>query len=165
MKLRSTAFLLTFFVSILSYGQLKIEDLKIDTTITSFQFAADWSGTMVYTPNGKSDLKTINPSAFSFTLYPNATYKAAIQEIDNLILMSTQNGYIHSDVIRRDTIINGYKALFISFTETQNGTNYKNFVFDAIIMKDNTAIIFVSGDLDNGKYIEKFKKTFYSIKL
>ncbi|WP_276505070.1 hypothetical protein [Terrimonas pollutisoli] len=165
MKIKLTILLLTFFVSHFSFGQIKFEDLKIDTTISGFHYAANFQGTFVYTPNGKSDLNTINPSAFSFSILPNTTMKAAIGEIENLVTMSKQNGYTLTDIVKKDTTINGYKAFILSFTETEKGTDYKNLVFDAVIMKDNTAIIFVSGDLDKGKYLENFKKTFYATKL
>ena len=158
-------FFLPLIVLHFSYGQTKPEDLKIDTSITGFHFAADWSGTRVYTLHGQSDLNTRNPSAFAFTLFPNATYQDALKQIEHLVLMSKNDGFLHSDSCERDTTIDGYKTHFISFTETKKAINYKNFVFDAFIIKDNAAIIFVSGDLDDGKYIEKFKKTFYQINL
>ncbi len=147
------------------FGQIKIEDIHIDTTITGFHFAADFQGTMVYTLNGKADLNTINPSAFSFTIYPDASYQAAVKQIDQLLEMSIQNGYKHSDIIKKDTTVNGNKVYCISLTETQKGTDYKNLIFHGFYMKGNTAILFISGDLSNGKYIEGFKKTFYAAQL
>ena len=68
MKIKLTAVLLTVLVSQLSFGQTKLEDLKVDTTITDFHFAADFQGTKVFTKNGSSDIQTINPTAFSFTI-------------------------------------------------------------------------------------------------
>jgi hypothetical protein len=165
MKIKLTILLMTFFISHFSLGQIKFEDLKVDTTITGFHFAANFQGTYVYTVNGKSDLNTINPSAFSFSILPNTTMKVAIGEIENLFTMSKQNGYNIADIIGKDTVINGYKAFILSYTETEKKTDYKNLVFNAVIMKENTAIIFVSGDLDKGKYLDNFKKTFYTTKL
>jgi hypothetical protein len=165
MKINVPILLLVFFVPCFSFGQLKLEDLKVDTTITGFHFAANFQGTYVYTQNGKSDLKTINPSAFSFSIMQNTTMKDAIREIENLFRMSTQNGYDMTSIIRKDTIISGYKAFILSYTETDKTTDYKNLVFNAIVMKENTAVVFVSGDLDKGKYLESFKKTFYAVKL
>ena len=165
MKLKLISLLTAFFTASISIGQIKIADLKIDTLITGFHFAADWAGTNVYTPNGKPDLKTKNPSSFSFTIFQNAPYKSALKQIENLIEMSKQDGYTHSDFVKMDTTINEYKVCILSFTETLEGTGYKNLVFDAFIMKDNDAIVFVSGDLNNGIYIDKFKRTFYAIKI
>ena len=158
MKIKLTILLLTFLVSNLSFGQIKLEDLKVDTTITGFHLAANFQGTYVYTPNGKSDISTINPSAFSFSMLLNTTMKIAIGEIGNLFTMSKQNGYDLTDIIRKDTTISGYKAFIISYTETEKATDYKNLVFNAVVMKENTAIVFTSGDLDKGKYLENFKK-------
>ena len=47
----------------------------------------------------------------------------------------------------------------------EKGTDYRNYVFHAFYIKDSTAMLFISGDLDGGKYFESFKKTFYSSKL
>jgi hypothetical protein len=162
MKIKLTALLLTFLVPHFSFAQIKLEDLKIDTTITGFHFAANFQGTYVYTLNGTSDLNTINPSAFSFSILPNTTMKAAIAEIENLFTMSKQNNYTLTDILRKDTTLNGYKAFILSYIETEKATDYKNLVFNAVIMKENSAVIFVSGDLDKGKYLENFKKTFFA---
>jgi len=165
MKNKWIILLISLLVTQFSFGQIPSQKLNIDTTITGFHFAANYSGTFIYTPNGKSDLKTTNPSAFSFTIMPNATFAHALEQIDLLVNMSKQDGYIQTNIVKKDTTINGYKAYYISFTEILIGTDYKNMVFDAFYIKDNTALLFVSGDLNNGKYIESFKKTFYTTKL
>jgi hypothetical protein len=165
MKIKLIVLLLTLFVSQFSFGQIKVEDLKVDTTITGFHFAANFQGTLIYTQNGKADLNTINPSAFSFTIMTNASYQAALEQIELLLNMSRQDGYTHSDIVKKDTTINGNKAYYISFIETRKDTDYKNLVFDAFYIKENTILLFISGDLNNGKYIENFKRTFYDTKL
>lgn len=165
MKLKLTILLVAFFVTTFSFGQIKLEDLKIDTTITGFHFAADFQGTKVFTKNGSSDIQTINPTAFSFTIAPNMTAASAKEQLDMLRNMSKQNGYKISDLLTKDTTINGNNAYYISYVETDDKNNYKNIVFNSFVIKNKTLILFVSGDLDNGKYIDKFKKTFYSIKL
>jgi hypothetical protein len=82
-----------------------------------------------------------------------------------LLNMSRQNGYKIDDLAEKDTILNDYRAYYISYIETDDKANYKNSVFNAFVSKEGTLILFTGGDLDNGKYIDKFKKTFYSIKL
>jgi len=139
--------------------------LGFDTTITGFHYATNFSGTVVYTPNGAADLNTLNPSAFSFTILHDATYKYALSQIRGLLKMSDQDGFIRSGMVEKDTVINGIKAYYVSFTETRTDNDYQNLVFDAFYIKDKTAVLFVSGDLDKGKHIENFKKTFYGLKL
>ena len=165
MKIKLTILLLTFGVSNHSFGQVKLEDLKVDTTITGFHFAADFQGTKVFTKNGSSDIQTINPTAFSFTIVPNMTATIAKDQLDMLLNMSKQNDYKITDLVKRDTTINGNKAYYISYIETDDKANYKNSVFNAFVIKEGTLVLFTGGDLDNGKYIDKFKKTFYGIKL
>jgi hypothetical protein len=165
MKTKLTILLLTFLVSTLSYGQMKLEDLKVDTTITGFHFAADFQGTNVFTKNGSSDIQTINPTAFSFTLAPNMTAAEAKDQLEMLFNMSVKNGYQISDVIKKDTILKGNPAYYISYIETDAKENYKNLVFNAFVIKEKTLILFTSGDLDKGKYFDKFRQTFYTVRL
>jgi len=165
MTIKLTAFVLTVLVSKLSFSQIKLEDLKVDTTITGFHFAADFQGTKVFTKNGASDIQTMNPTAFSFTIAPNMTAEVAKEQLDMLLNMSKQNGYKIADLVKKDTVLNGNKAYYTSYIETDAKTNYKNSVFNSFVIKDETLILFTGGDLDNGKYIDKFRKTFYSIKL
>lgn len=149
---------LLLFAAPLAYGQV-----KVDTTLTGFHFAADFQGTRVYTLHGAADLRVVNPSVFSYTLMPNATYQAARQQIDYLLAMAKQDGYINSQVLEKDTLIQGKQAYYTSFVQTLAGKAYKNAVFYAFYLQDGAALLFISGDLDNGKYLKRFKQTFYTI--
>ncbi len=165
MKLRLTFPALLIISFTFSFGQIKLADLKIDTTITGFHYAADFQGTIIFTKNGPSDIQTINPTAFSFTIAPNMNGADAKGQLEMLLNMSKQNGYKISGLVTKDTTINGNEAYYITYVETDNKNNYRNEVFNSFVIKEKTLILFVSGDLDNGKYIDKFKKTFYGIKL
>jgi hypothetical protein len=167
MKIRLilTILLLIVLTSEYSFGQIKLEDLQIDSTITGFHYAADFQGTIVFTKNGASDIQTINPTAFSFSFAQNMTAIEAKKQLEMLLIMSKQNGYEISNFIQKDTVLNNNIAYYISYTETDVKENYQNIVYNAFVIKDKTLILFVSGDLDRGKYLDKFKKTFYSIKI
>jgi hypothetical protein len=145
-----------------AFSQYRISDIKIDTTITGFKFASNFQGTYVYTANGAADLNTMNPSAFSFSIYPNATYRTAMEQLNGLQEMSKFNGYTISDLTKKDTVINGYKTYIVEFTETLKGSAFKNLAFHAFYLKDRTGVLFVSGDFQGGKHIENFRKTFYA---
>lgn len=148
-----------------SFGQIKLEDLKIDTTITGFHYATDFQGTKVFTKHGASDIQTVNPTAFSFTIAPGLTSSIAKNELNKLLNMSKQNGYQIVGFTEKDTTIQGNNAYYISYIETDDKKNYRNYVFNAFVIKDKTLILFTGGDLDNGQFVNKFKQTFYSIKL
>lgn len=165
MKLRLPFSALLIISFTFSFGQIKLADLKIDTTITGFHYAADFQGTIIFTKNGLADMQTINPTAFSFTIAPNMNGADAKGQLEMLLNMSKQNGYKISDLVAKDTTINGHEAFYITYIETDNKNNYRNEVFNSFVIKDKTLILFVSGDLDNGQYIDKFRKTFYGIKL
>ncbi len=163
--MKSTILLFAILVTNLSFGQMKLEDLDVDTTITGFRFAADFQGTKIFTINGTSDIQTVNPTAYSFTLVPNMTASMAKEQLEMLLNMSVQNGIKITDLEKKDTTLNGNTAFYISYTESDDRENYKNLVFNSFVIKDKTLILFTSGDLKNGIYREKFKSTFYSIKL
>lgn len=165
MKLRLTLLSVSLFAFTFCFGQIKLEDLNVDTSITGFHFAADFQGTRVFTKNGSSDINTANPTAFSFTIAPNMNSTAAKDQLNMLLNMSKQNGYKITDLVQKDTTFKNNNAYYISYVETDDKANYKNFVFNAFVIKDNTLILFTSGDLDNGQYFDKFRKTFYRIKL
>jgi len=165
MKIKLTIILLAFLAPNFSFGQIKLADLKVDTTITGFHFAADFQGTNVFTNDGASDMHTINPTAFSFTIAPNMKAAEAKDQFELLLSMSEQSGYKIIDIFKKDTTLKGNNAYYISYIETDDKVNYKNFVFNAFVIKDKTIILFTSGDLDNGRLSDKLRKTFYSINL
>jgi TRAP-type C4-dicarboxylate transport system permease small subunit len=142
MKTILTFFLLNFFVSHFSFGQTNSASLKVDTTITGFHLATISQGTYYYTPNGASDLKAENISSFAYSILPNVSMKIAVGEIENLYNISRQNGYQLNDVVKKDTSVNGNKAYIISYTETDKAKGYQNMVFYAVLMIENTSIIF-----------------------
>ena len=115
MNLKLTLLSLTIFAFSFSFGQIKLENLQVDTTITGFHFAADFQGTKVFTKNGPSDIQTINPTAFSFTIAPNMTSPIAKGQLEQLLNMSRLNGYVISDITKKDTAINGHTAYYISY--------------------------------------------------
>lgn len=162
MKTGLTLIAIFLFTALPCFAQLTTDNLIIDTKITGFQFATDYQGTVVYTANGKADLDKVNPSAFSYTLINGLTYDQVMKELSQYLSMSIQNGYVQSDFVKKETVINGYKVYYISLTETMPGTDYKNFAFDGFYFKDNQGVLFISGDLDGGKYTEGFKKTFFA---
>lgn len=93
------------------------------------------------------------------------TAAIAKNELEMLLNMSVQNGYQISDLLRKDTILKGNSAYYISYTETDQKNQHKNFVFNSFAVKDKSLVLSTSGDLDGGKYVDKFKKIFYVIKM
>lgn len=158
------ALFFSLFIFHYSFGQLQIEDLNIDTSITGFRLTVISNSTYTYKPN-YSRAENIRLSAFSVSIMPSETDQNVLRVIDYVLSLRTEEGYRHSDIIKKDTTINGYKAYYTSMTESKKGSNHKTLIFYAFYTKDKTAILFSSEDNDKGKYIEKFKKTFYAIKL
>ncbi len=159
--MRKGPLFLCLLLPVLSTAQISFENLLVDTTITGFHLAADFQGTHVYTPNGPSDLKSVNPSAFSFTIMREATREKALEQLGRYRRMSLSQGYEPNDLVEMDTVIAGLPVFGWSLRETLKGSDYANRVFEAFYVKDSTVVLFISGDLDRGKHIEGFRKTFF----
>ena len=147
------------------FAQLTAKNIKFDAAIAGFKFAVDFQGTLVYTPNGNADLDTKDPTAFSYSIYQDATYNKAVEQIEEYMKMSTDRGYLQTDVVKKETVVNGNKAYYISYTETLPNSDYKNINFNGFFINGTTAVLFISGDTKGGMYIDKLKKTFFSTKI
>lgn len=149
-----------------SFGQSTLPEVKVDTLITGFRFAADFNGSKVYTRNGPADIAgTGNPSAFSVTVFRDSSLDEAVRNIEAILKAAARSGYQHSSLYRLDTVINNNPAIIISVTESYPADNFKNLLFNGCFLKGDTVVLFTSGDLDGGKYTELFKRTFYTLKL
>jgi hypothetical protein len=162
MRTKLIIFIFLLTISTYCFGQLKFEDLHIDTTITGFHFKTDLSGAKVYTKNGAADLTASNPSAFLIAV-ADINVKAAKEQLDMMMDMSTGTGFKISELVKKDTALGGNQAFYVSYTETDT-SGYRSFVFNACVVKGETIIFFFSGDQDKGIYTDKFRKTFYSLK-
>ncbi len=148
-------------------AQLKITDVRIDTTISGFHFTMQNDGALIYTPHGYADIGVVkNPSAFSLVIVEDVDYEAAKEKIEELVEISAiQDGNTQDQIVRKDTLVNGNKAYTVSMRETKKGTLHHALVFYGFFLSGRDAVLFVSGDFEKGKYIENFKKTFYALKL
>ena len=156
---------LAMFTYSFSFAQIKYEDLKIDTTITGFHFAGDVHGSKFFTKNGPSDLSSLNPSVFSILIEQNISLDEGKEQLEIFLRESKESGFKISNLIRKDTTLNGNSAFYISYEENLDEEGYHSIYFNAIVVKDETIIFFASADVDRGKYYEKFKKTFFSISI
>ena len=145
-------------------AQTSAPGVTVDTTITGFHYATNFSGTLVYTKHGPSDIDGHSqPTAFSVTLTRTVTFEQAKKEVLQMFRMSALNGYTITGEAEKDTVVNGRPAHLIWYTEAKANEGYQNVVFNAIVKGDGAVLVFTSGDLDKGKYVDLFKKTFYSI--
>jgi len=156
---------LAMFTYCFSFAQIKYEDLKIDTTITGFRFAGDVHDSKFFTKNGPSDLTSNNTSVFSILIGQNMSFNEGKKHLENFLEESKESGYKISNLIRKDTTLNGNSAFYISYEENLDEEGYHSIYFNAIVVKDEIIIFFASADVDRGKYYEKFKKTFFSISI
>jgi hypothetical protein len=156
------------FILFLPFGLLVSQNtsigLKLDTSITGFKYATNFDGMAVYTKNGISDISSnIPPSAFTVMESRTMTADQVKEEFQQLIKLSILSGYQLRDKFEKDTIINDKKVYFISYREMSDGEKYENRVFNGMIELQDSIVVFTSGDLDKGKYMVSFIKTFFSL--
>ena len=148
-------------------AQLSLHDVRVDSNISGFHFTMQVEDTRVYTPNGQADIgKVKNPSAFSLTILEHVDYEDAKEKVEELMEVSAvQDGLTQDQIVRKDTVLNGNRAYTVSMRETQKGSLYYSLVFYGVILHGHEAVLFVSGDFEKGKHIDKFRKTFYALKI
>jgi hypothetical protein len=136
----------------------------IDTSITGFHYAIDLSGTSEYTEHGRSAINPQSrPTQFSVIIFQHSSFEQAKQQLSMLLRMSKLLGYEIGDFREKDTLVKGRPAYYVSYTETQQKKNYKNLVFNGVMSGDHGLLVFTSDDLEKGKFIDLFKKTFYQL--
>jgi hypothetical protein len=155
-------------ISLTSFGfcsaQINPDSPKFDLSISNFKYATTMDGMDVYLQNGTPDLQSTKTlSTFSLRPKYNITYESAKGYLNYLKNYEEKHGGTITNVITKDTLINNLKAFLLTMNETFEGHSEKAQHFYAFLLKGDIAIIFLSSDFDNGKYIAKFKKTFYSI--
>jgi hypothetical protein len=145
-----------------SLDPLELASFEFDESITGFKLARIVGNMFVYTPNGKEDLKNMEKIITSFQLstIEAPTFSKAKEFLD--LTITKYSGTEISNVIKKDTIINGNQAYEVSFQGI--GPNDKIiYYYQMAIHKDNKALNFLGVDGENGKLIEKYAKTAHTI--
>lgn len=148
-----------------AFSQLKVQTVNFNRQITGFSQALELNGMLVYLPNGKADLEAPHPSCFSLRVKNGTSIGEAKSYLNFVKDAEIRNGETLTDVVARDTVINGLSAYIITMREQFRGKKTRAHNFYACICKGGDAVIYLSSDLDNEKYYSKLVKTFYSIKL
>jgi hypothetical protein len=141
---------------------LELASYKFDESITGFKLATTMGNMLAYTPNGKDDLKNSGNIMTSFQLstIEAPSFSKAKDFLDNMI--SRYSGSEISNVAKHDTLINSNQAYEVTFQGI--GPKDKAITYyQVVIYKTGTAVVFLSSDIDNGKWLDKFKKTGHSI--
>ena len=148
------------------FSQIKVEDIKLDKTITNFKYATNLNGMLVYLPNGKQDLNSKQDlPSFAVRIEDEMNYEKAIGYINFMVDYDRRHGWVVKDIKTVDTLINNLKVFELTMNEKCTGKAGTHHCFYAFILHGNQAIIYLSGDREGDVYFDKLKKTFYSIHL
>jgi hypothetical protein len=159
--------LIAILTSAVSLGQIKVQELRLDEKITGFKYATlTETGLKVYLPNGKADL-SVNAllSTFAIRVNDDMSYERGKEYLNFINSRETKDGAIISNIVERDTIVNGNNIFEMTMVQKFKGLKEVALNYYAFIIKGDQAIIFLSSDFQRGNNLEKFKKTFRNVKL
>lgn len=148
------------------FNPLELANFKFDESITGFKYAATMGNMFIYSPNGKADLNTQpeNLSMFQFSTIEAPTFSKAKEFLDYTISRYGVQGIQVSNLKKQDITINGNEAYEVTM-DAKDGDNKTSSLYQVIIHKGTTAVLFLGSDSEKGKWFDKFKATAQTIKM
>ena len=148
------------------FNPLELANFKFDESITGFKYAATMGNMFIYSPNGKSDLniQQDNLSMFQLSTIEAPTFSKAKEFLDYTISRYSVQGIQASNVKKQDISINGNQAYEVT-VEAKDSDNKQTTLYQVIIHKGTTAVLFLGSDSEQGKWFDKFKATAQTIKM
>jgi hypothetical protein len=157
----------SYYDKLFDFNPLELASFTFDETITGFKYAATMGSTFVYSPNGKTDLdkqQQGNLLTFQLSTIEAPTFSRAKEFLDYTISRYSVQGIQVSNVKKQDIIIDGNDAYEVTM-EATDANNVKNILYQVIIHKGTTAVLFLGVDSEQRKWFDKFKATAKSIKM
>jgi len=154
----------SFYDSSFDLDPLELATFKFDAGITGFKYAMTMGNIFVYTSSGKADLRNQSTaSTFQLMTMEAGSFSKAKEFLDYMTSRYGDQGIQVTNLNRIDTVINGNRAYEVSMDAT-NAENNKSSLYQVIIYKDSSAVVFMGVDTEGGKWMDKFKATAQTIK-
>lgn len=166
MKELNKIFSTSYYDKSFDFNPLELANFKFDESITGFKYAATMGNVFIYLPNGKADLNKQQDSLsmFQFSTIEAPTFLKAKEFIDYTVLRYSKQGIEVSNVKKQDISINGNQAYEV-IMDAKDTTGKKTTLYQVIIHKGTTAVLFLGSDNEQGKWFDKFKATAQTIKM
>jgi len=154
-----------FYDKAFKLNPLELANFKFDATITGFKYATTIGNMFSYTPDGKQVLQTDKIyTGFQLMSIPKVTLEKSEELLEMITSNYSRQGMQVLSVEKRETKINGLQAYEMTLHAKDKEDN-PFLVYQAALIGENSGVVFMGSDADNGKYIDKFKETVKSIKL
>jgi hypothetical protein len=144
---------------------MELVDFSFDESITGFKYATKMGSIYVYTPNGAADVnsKPESTSLLQLTEIASPGLATAKSFFEN-----TMSGYRKQDIIltnvrRQDMTVNGNPAYEVTMS-AEDADGKKSDLYQLIMQKGEKAVLFMGVDIEQGKWLEKFKATAQTLK-
>jgi hypothetical protein len=95
---------------------------------------------------------------------PATTFDKAKELLEMITSNYSRQGMQVLSVEKQETKINGLQAYEMTL-HAKDKENNPFLVYQVALMNDNSGVVFMGSDADNGKYLDKYKETVKSIKL
>jgi hypothetical protein len=148
------------------FNPLELATYKFDESITRFKYAATMFNLFIYTPNGKADLNTQEDhfSMFQLSTIEAPNFSKAKEYVDITISRYSIQGIQTSNLKKQDILIDGNHAYEVTM-DAIDADNNRSTMYHVIIHKETKAVMFMGFDGEQGKWMDKFKKTAQNIKM
>lgn len=153
----------SFYDKSVDFDPLELAKFKFDAGITGFKYATTMGNMFIYSENGKADMQ--EPSSaptFQLMTVEAGSFTKAKEFLDYVTSRYNVQGIDITNISKQDTVINGNLAYEMSI-DAKDKDNKTNQVYQVVIFKDSSAVVFIGADSENGKWIDKFKATAKSI--
>ncbi|WP_338395898.1 hypothetical protein [Fulvitalea axinellae] len=143
---------------------LELANFEFDESITGFKHAMSMSNMIIYTENGKSDLKNPNAGALmNIAMMPQMSEMKAEQFANDLPWRFEKGGAKLKNRDIQKEKIGGFTA-FILDTKTEIESK-EGILYQVLLVGDKSSILFAgTADRDIESFKAKFKKTVQSIR-
>lgn len=169
MQIKKRSLLLVLLITCCFYegfGQLSILNVNVNDSITGFKLIGlqPKNGKIYYPPN--IDTANIAPAPIFFVrvigLMDWEKTKSFIEFNNDYAKNAGDSIY---DVVTIDTSINGTRIYEMTLKNLAKNSTTPILNYYAFMLQGDNAIVFLSADTMEGKYLDKFRKTFRTIKL
>jgi hypothetical protein len=145
---------------------LELVKFQFDESITGFKFATTMGNMFIYSPRGKADLAVQQDTlpVFMISQIEAESFEKAKEFLENTISRYYSQGVQLSNIKKEDVTINGNQAYEVTM-DAKDAENKNAVLYNVIVYKGTSAVIFLGTDPKQRRWIDKLKATAHTIKM
>lgn len=162
----NTAISTSYYDKTFELNPLELVNYSFDESITGFKFATTVGTMFIYSPQGKADLAVQQDTlpVFMISQIEAHSFEKAKEFLESTISRFYRQKIQTSNIKRQDITINGNQAYEVMM-DARDANNKNAVLYQLIVYKGTTAVMFLGTDPQQRKWIDKLTATAHSIKL